>query len=74
MMPRLTNVSLDEALSASQNAYEESRTLVRTEAAHFGIHSLDGRYTDITSSDATFLELVRYRQYLPIMRYQCSYC
>jgi hypothetical protein len=60
----LTGVRTGQALSVSQNVYEEIRTTVRTEAAQFGINSLDSCYSGLTSSDANFLELIRYRKSL----------
>jgi hypothetical protein len=47
----------------SQNVLEESRTAIRTEAAHFGIHSLDSCCSNVAGSDTAFLELIRYRKY-----------
>ena len=59
---RLTNFDAGQALSVSQNVFEESRTTIRTEAAHFGLQALDNASSDVANSDATFLELIRYRE------------
>jgi len=60
----LTESRTGQALSVSQNVFEESRTTVHAEAAHFGLHSLDHRFSGTTGSDATLLKLIRYRKSL----------
>ncbi|KAF2826500.1 hypothetical protein CC86DRAFT_406762 [Ophiobolus disseminans] len=49
-----------QALSVSQSVFEERRTTLREEVAHFGFHSLDNRFSNTASTDATFLELIHY--------------
>ncbi|KAH7073583.1 hypothetical protein BKA63DRAFT_36278 [Paraphoma chrysanthemicola] len=49
-----------QALSVSQVVVEEQRSSLLAEAAHFGIHASNNCCSKGTTTDATFLELIRY--------------